>query len=177
MPNENEILEQEQQKKAQLEAEAKAKAEAEAKAKAEADAKAKADEEAKKQAEQNGDKNPEKKPEEKPAHSVDDYVLKTDLDSMFNPLAGKIDALLNHANKLEADNKELAEKKAQLEKEKAELQEKEAKLNEEINGLKDKYENTSFGNVAHGGEINPSQKSTKYVSFDEYVKQFGFNNK
>lgn len=109
----------------------------------------------------------------KAAHSVDDYMLKEDFDKRFTPFAEKIDALIGKATQLEADKKQLEDDKAKLQAEIEEAKKQKAELDEKIKGLQDKYENNSFGNVAHGGEVNPSDKTTKYVSYDEYMNSFG----
>ena len=100
--------------------------------------------------------------------SVDDYLLKEDFDKMLNDkigaLTSKIEALIGKTTQLEADNKKLADEKAQLESEKAAAQ-------SEVNDLKDKYENNAFGNVSHGGIINPSDKQTQYESFADFAKK------
>lgn len=113
---------------------------------------------------------------QKAAHSVDDYMLKDEFDKRFTPFAEKIDALIGKATQLEADKKQLEDDKAKLQAEIEEAKKQKAELDEKIKGLQDKYENNSFGNVAHGGEVNPSAKSTKYVSYDEYMKSFGYQN-
>lgn len=182
MPNEEEIKKLEEQKKA-LEAEMKAKAEAEAKLKAEEEARKKAEEEAKAKSQANGgepkadDKKANEEP--KPAHSVDDYMLREEFDKRFTPFAEKIDALIGKASQLQADNAKLASDKAQLEADKAkadaekqELEAQKAEIEAKLKALEDKYENKPFGNVAHGGEVNPSSKNAQYVSFDEYSKAF-----
>lgn len=182
MPNEEEIKKLEEQKKA-LEAEMKAKAEAEAKLKAEEEAKKKAEEEAKAKAQANSG---EQKTDDKSAdpkgngRSIDDYVLKEDLQKMFNPFTEKIDALLNKANQLDAENKQLAEEKAKLEKEKADLEsqkaQKEAELKDieqKLQGYKDKYENAPFGNLNNKGIVNPTNKPNNgYRSFEELSAPF-----
>lgn len=116
-----------------------------------------------------GAKKPAQEPQ-KPAHSVDDYMLREEFDKKFTPFAEKIDALIGKATQLEADKKQLEDDKAKLQAEIEEAKKQKAELDEKIKGLQDKYENTSFGNVGHGGIINPSGKSSQYQSFDDFVK-------
>lgn len=184
MPNKDEIEKLEQQKKAELEAEAKAKAEAELKAKleleaaekqkadeeakkkAEEEAKAKAEEEAKKLAEQGKDQAPaEQEPQGRP---ITDFVLKEDLEKMFNPLSDKINALIGETTKLQQEKAQLEADKKKVEEEKAQLEEEKKKAELEAQQLKDKFVNQSFGTMGRGGIVDPSAKSTTYESFDEY---------
>lgn len=109
----------------------------------------------------------EKKPD---GRSIEDYVLKADLENMFKPFGEKIDALIKKDEKLAADNKALEEAKANLEKEKAELEAKQKEIEAQLNGLKDKYENNAFGNANNKGMVNPTEKANHYVTFEEMSK-------
>lgn len=169
MPNENEIEKLDQQKKA----EAEPKVEEPAKVEPQVEP-PKVEETPKVEPKKEEEPKVEDKAEPKaePFRKVDDYMLKEDFEKLFKPYGEKIDALIQKDAKLEADNKALAEEKANLEKQKAELEAKQKEIEAQLNGLKDKYENNPFGNATHTGMVNPSAKGNAYVSFDEMSKPF-----
>lgn len=93
------------------------------------------------------------------AISINDIMTKDDFNARFNALEDKINALIQENSQLKEQNAQLLDGKNNAEK--------------EAQGLKDKYENTSFGNVNKQGEINTSQNTQKpYQSFEEYSRQF-----
>lgn len=80
--------------------------------------------------------------------SIDQVVTKDILKDALDSLNAKLDAILDENKKLKT---ELANKES------------------EVNGYKDKYEKSDFGNTATKG-VKAEEK--KYSSFDEYSKQF-----
>ena len=80
---------------------------------------------------------------------IEDLVTKDELTERFASLEAKLDAIIN-------ENKDLKDK----------LTEKDT----ELNGMKDKYENKDFGNVAKQGMIARDKSANS--SFEEYSRQF-----
>ena len=91
--------------------------------------------------------------------TVDDIMTKDDFNARFAALEAKFDALANENNQLKEQNAQLLEGKTRAE--------------EETQGLKNKYENTSFGNYGKNGEVKFASKEHHYESFDEYSSKFG----
>lgn len=80
---------------------------------------------------------------------VEDLVTKDLLTERLAAFEAKLDAVLN-------ENKALKDK----------LSEKDT----ELNGMRDKYENKDFGNVAKQGMVKPDRAANS--TFDEYSRQF-----
>ena len=90
--------------------------------------------------------------------TIDQIATKDMVNERFSALEAKIDAIL----------KENADLKEEIAKEKSES----AKKDDELNGMKEKYENSDFGTAQKKGMPSDMNKASSGSLFDDWMQQY-----